>query len=125
MVLDDQSESLGTNRTLSTVMSYEDGSAHVHYSFDCTLEQLAEGANLTVADASFALGELGLLPHIQLSNNTGEVPQIQVDAQAKDETQSIGKQGVIITRELILRVAQKFPFKRPPISKEAISFWDI
>jgi predicted rRNA methylase YqxC with S4 and FtsJ domains len=123
MVLDDQSESLGTNRTLSTVMSYEDGSAHVHYSFDCTLEQLAEGANLTVADASFALGELGLLPHIQSSNDADVVPQIQVDAQAKDETQ--GKQGIIITRELILRVAQKFPFKRPPISKEAISFWDI
>ncbi|PVF99026.1 hypothetical protein CPB86DRAFT_814326 [Serendipita vermifera] len=122
MTLDDMSDALGTNHTITPTICQEDGSAHVHYSFDCTLQELADGAFLTVADASFALGELGLLPYIQ---SASVLPQNEVDPQEKEENQPAKRQRVVLTRELIMRVAQKFPFRRPPINKDALAFWEL
>ncbi|KAG8755198.1 hypothetical protein FRC14_004280 [Serendipita sp. 396] len=125
---------LGTSRTITPIEEHEDGSAHVHLSFDCTLQQLAHGANLTVADASFALTEMGLAPYL-LSGPPPSQTQTQTQSQSQalsvDETfmvpgnnlsrtamssgpraSSVLPEGkIIFTRELIQLLARKVPFR--------------
>ena len=128
---------LGTSRTIHPITVYADGSAHVHFSFDCTLQQLADGAYLTVADASLALGEMGLEPYL-LSNTTPAAAnhsttppydEAEEDAVVADSnnnnhpttsaSESAAKEDkqekkIVFTRQLVQLVAEKVPFRKRP-----------
>ncbi|CAG7846774.1 Histone acetyltransferase Tip60 {ECO:0000269/PubMed:15528408} [Serendipita indica DSM 11827] len=132
---------LGTSRTITPVIIHPDGSALVHFSFDCTLQQLAEGAHLTVADASFALGEMGLEPYILSTTtptttapykeeaekeqedkhtsavisgaDTGAVPTQPTPSESAAKDSKHDKK-IVFTRQLIQLVAEKVPFRKRP-----------
>jgi hypothetical protein len=105
----------GSARTYIPFEDFQDGSSRVHLSFDCTLQQLADGAFLTVADTSFALTELGLLK-LHEGNEHGEVGEngrlCGID----------GTQNIIFTRELIFKMAQNLRSRKKPIDRSFLCF---
>lgn len=98
----------GSARTYTPVEELPDGSARVHLSFDCTLQQLADGAFLTVADTGFVLSEIGLLKCVERGDrdDRGEVYGIN------------GEQKLIFTRELIYKVAHTLRSRKKPINRK-------
>ncbi|KAG8817185.1 hypothetical protein FRC17_011334 [Serendipita sp. 399] len=112
----------GTSRTITPIEVHEDGSAHIHLSFDCTLQQLADGANLTVADAGFALTEMGLAPYLLPKPQQSlqpSVDNVQVAAGGASSKLAVeasapsvlAEDKIIFTRELIQLLAKKVPFR--------------
>jgi hypothetical protein len=113
-----QPKPLGNNRTYSVIESHDDGSAHVHLSFECTLQQLADAAFLTVADASFALGEIGIVWY-SLGGTKGEWREKKPGA--KDLAQAVdGK--VVLTRDLMQRIAKRWRFRKAPLNTAYLLF---
>lgn len=100
-----QHKRLGTSKTLTPYENHEDGSASVHLSFECTLQQIADGAGLTVADASFALGELGLVWHFLEGGKSAlhSTQELSVDARTNMPT---------VTRDLVNRISKKWRFRK-------------
>ncbi|GLB36731.1 putative MOZ/SAS family protein [Lyophyllum shimeji] len=84
-----------TTRRVFETTPREDGGAETHVSVRCTLADIARATNLRVEDAAFALNEVGML----VSRAAG------VDG--------VGKEEVVITRELVEKVATERNVKRP------------
>lgn len=83
------------HRVFETIQR-EDGSAEIHVSVQCTLADIARATNLRVEDAAFALNECGLL--------------------MRRFTQGGENETIVITRELVEKVAAERKVKRACLS---------
>ena len=77
-------------RTLET-RANPDGSATTHAFVRCSLENIARATNLRIEDAAFAMSECGLL---------------------RARTSTGGQETIVITRELVEKLAQERGLKR-------------
>ena len=75
-----------------------DGSAMTHVVVRCTLADIARATNLRVEDAAFALNECGLLERGRRGREDGGEGE--------------GGAAVVVTREMVERVAEERDVKR-------------